>query len=190
MGVSRPAALLAVLLVLLLPGCTTKAGLRVAKPSDLPSSQAPSPHSETDATYANELGDLHEQAVTMANMASSRPVPAAVRDLAGRVSRTRLPAMVALDALRRSWGVERRRSEGGGTSAEVTDRQMSRLGTLEGSEFEDLWLRWMTANYRSAIALSRSEVDQGRSLQGRKYAAWVLDELEPDLQALDALARP
>jgi uncharacterized protein (DUF305 family) len=188
---SRPSALLVVLLMLLVPGCTTRTELRQGSLSDLPSPRGPAPHSRADASYANELGDLHEQAVEMATMVDSgKPVSAAVRDLAARVSRTRLPAMVSLDALRGSWHVKRRRGEGPLVPGRMTDRQLTRLRALGGSELEGAWLDRMVRNYRGAVALSRSELERGSSPEARRYAAWVLDELEADLRALKALRRP
>jgi uncharacterized protein (DUF305 family) len=97
--------------------------------------------------------------------------------------------MVSLDALRGSWRVERRRGEGL-VPGRLTDRQMTRLRALRGSEFQGVWLDRMVRNYRGAVALSRPELDRGSSPEARRYAAWVLDELEADLRALKALRRP
>ena len=173
------------LLLLLGAGCTTKTEIRTADTGERPTSRAPSPHNDTDTAYAHEMGTMHEQAVEMASMVGGKRVSTALGDLAAQVHRTRLSWMVSLDALRGSWGVERHASDFHGNPGELTPRQMSELHELEGSEFEELWLERMIGNYRTAIAMSRAELDLGLSVEGREHARQVVEDLEADLQALE-----
>jgi uncharacterized protein (DUF305 family) len=185
--VSRLTAPLVVVLLLLGAGCTTKTEIRPADPADFPTATAPSPHNETDAAYARALGVLHEQAVDLAGLARGRETSAAVGDLAAQVQRTRLSWMVSLDALRGSWGVEPPASDYLGNPGEVSRRQLAQLNRLDGPELEARWLARMIANYRSSIALSRTELDLGVSEAGRQYATQVIADLEADLEALERL---
>ena len=180
-SVSRPSAMVVVLLLLVCAGCTTKTEIRAADPGEFPTSREPSPHNDADATYARALGVLHDQAIELVGLARGRETSGAVDELADQVRDTRIRWMVSLDALRGTWGVEAPASDYLGNPGEVSRRQMAQLHGLDSPEFEDRWLERLVANYRSSIALSRTELDLGRSDEGREYARQVIEDLEADL---------
>jgi uncharacterized protein (DUF305 family) len=181
---SRPVALLGVLLLLLGTGCTTKTEIRAADPAQFPTSREPSPHNHVDAAYARSLGVLHEQAVYLADLPDGE-VATTLRDLTDRVRRTRIPWMTSLDVVRHRWGVEPHEGELLGIPGELTAQQLAELSALEGAEFEERWLEQMIANYRSSLALSEDELLRGLNSEGRQYAEQILGDLRADLAALE-----
>lgn len=188
-SVSRLTVPLVVVLLLLGAGCTTKTEIRSGGTADFPTATAPSPHNEADATYAQALGVLHEQAIDLAGLPDEN-VAATLSDLTARVRRTRIPWMTSLDVVRHRWGVERHEGGYHGIPGELTARQLAELSTLDGPDFEELWLERMVANYRGSIALSTDELRRGLNAEGRQYAEQILSDLRADLEALERHAEP
>ncbi|HSE08119.1 MAG TPA: DUF305 domain-containing protein [Nocardioidaceae bacterium] len=183
---SRPVALLVVLLVAVGSGCTTKAEIRTGELPDRPTATRSSPHNAADASYAQQLGFLHDQAFELAREAASREeVSPQLGDLADRVRETRVRGMVTLDVLRGTWGVDRLASDFDAVPGALTGRDVRQLRRLDGPAFERLWLERLTDNYEGSIALSQDLLDTGLSVEGQKYAQWLVVELQEDLEALE-----
>ncbi len=181
----RPLALVAVLLLALGTGCTTKTEVRAGEMPAGPRSGPPLPHNATDEAYSHELFNMHQQAVDMADMVGGKEVSGTVRELAAEVGRSRIQQMQALAYLAQSWGIKPHTGDFHGNPGELTRVDLQDLSELDGPAFEDQWLARMTDNYRGSAAMSRAELDGGLSVEGRQYARDAIEALEAVLEELE-----
>jgi uncharacterized protein (DUF305 family) len=196
--VPRRIALPVVLLLVLGTGCATNAetgpggggssaGASAGSPESPGSSQAGAGRNETDEAYVHELSAMHQQAISMVAMVSSKEVSDSVRDLADEIGRSRSEEAADLARTQRRWGLAPH-ADYHGNPGELTMRQMSDLYDLDGAEFEEQWLLKMAANHRTAVAMSQAEVDSGLDLAVRELARSLVKVQGAHLDALEQLA--
>lgn len=191
MGVSRPSGLLAVLLLLLAAGCTTKMelsvsedvisqsaappGVRPGAPETAPPPAGPpwsggAVHNEQDLDYVRDMGRLHPQAIRMAYLAQLESVSPAVLALATKIRDHRFEEMTHVTYLAAVWHAGHFGRRSGMVPGELTERQLRELEALEGRAFERRWVAHLDANRSAVVALSRVEIERGRNASARAFA--------------------
>src|SRR5512134_2248101 len=85
----RPTALVVVPLLLLGPGCTTKAELSTPERAAAAPPRVGAERNETDEAYVHELSAMHPKAISMSVMVANMQVPASLRDLAAEIGESR-----------------------------------------------------------------------------------------------------
>lgn len=189
----RPTALVVVPLLLLGPGCTTKAELSTPELADGAGATTASPRvgaerNETDEAYVHELSAMHQQAISMSVMVANKQVPASLRDLAVEIGESRSEELRDLTGILARWDVKPHGADFHGNPGELTSREMSDLYGLDGEQFEERWLDRMAANHRTAVAMSEAEVDRGLNLALRELARRMVRVQGEQLDALEGLA--
>lgn len=191
-GMSRPAALLVVLL--LLAGCTTETRLEVDEAPALGGASGTTPdegvgagavegadeHNDHDEAFVRGGWRLHRQAIQMAWLAENKRVSPAVRVVARKVRETRFEESKGYVDLSAVWmlGILSWRRDV--LPGELTKRQMSTLERLDGRAFDRRWVASMTANRKGAEALCRAEVEHGRSISAQELARRFLLVTSPE----------
>lgn len=122
-------------------------------------------HSDDDVMFAQMMIPHHEQAVKLAAMVPERSTNPAVTQLAATISGEQQPEITAMQALLLQWDVDPHTMPDHGMSMPgmVDDATMARLGTLNGQEFDTLWLQSMISHHQGAIEMANTEIAKGKS---------------------------
>jgi len=135
--------------------------------SAAPTSQAVAAHNADDVMFAQMMIPHHQQAIDLATMAAIHTTNQAVRTLAGRIADEQQPEIDAMKALLLQWDVDPAMGDHSGHGASmqgmVDDATMTKLKSLNGPEFDTLWLQAMIGHHQGAIEMAKTEIAKGRS---------------------------
>jgi uncharacterized protein (DUF305 family) len=125
-------------------------------------------HNADDVMFAQMMIQHHQQAVDLAAMAAVHTTNQAVRILAAKISAEQQPEIQAMKALLLQWDVDPNAmgDHGGHGSAMqgiVDDATMTKLKSLNGPEFDTLWLQAMIGHHQGAIDMAKTEIAKGQS---------------------------
>jgi uncharacterized protein (DUF305 family) len=125
-------------------------------------------HNADDVMFAQMMIQHHQQAVDLAAMAAVHTTNQAVRILAAKISAEQQPEIQAMKALLLQWDVDPNAmgDHGGHGSAMqgmVDDATMTKLKSLNGPQFDTLWLQAMIGHHQGAIDMAKTEIAKGQS---------------------------
>jgi uncharacterized protein (DUF305 family) len=136
----------------------------------------------------------HQQAVDMAGMAAEKATDPTVKDLATRIAAAQDPEIQQLTDMLDQWGASPEPSmehgEGhGGTPGEgmMTDEQMQQLEQASGADFDRLWVQLMLQHHEGAVAMAKTELEQGSSADAKALAQQIVETQEAEISELQAL---
>lgn len=144
----RPTALVVVPLLLLGPGCTTKAELSTPERANGAAAATASPRvgaerNETDEAYVHELSAMHQQAISMSVMVANKQVPASLRDLAAEIGESRSEELRDLTGILARWDVKPHGADFHGNPGELTARESpTSTASTESSSRRGGWTGW------------------------------------------------
>ncbi len=132
-----------------------------------PTANAPvAAHNAQDVMFAQTMIPHHEQALELAALVPGRTTNPAVTKLADTVAAQQQPEITAMKALLAQWEVDpHQMGDHGGMSMTgmVDDATMAKLTSLQGKEFDTLWLQSMIGHHQGAIEMANAEVAAGQS---------------------------
>ena len=159
-------------------------------------------HNAADATFAQGMIPHHEQAVMMAEMASSRAKSPAVKALAAQIQAAQDPEITTMTGWLTSWGQPTAESGmggmGGGTAGHsdhgmgstggmMSDADMAKLSTLTGAAFDREFLTMMTAHHNGAIAMARTQLTQGQFQPAKDLAQNIITSQTAQIATMKTL---
>jgi uncharacterized protein (DUF305 family) len=185
------AALAAAATVLLLSSCTSPesdghADHQHGSESSTASAtagQQPAAFNDADVSFVTDMIPHHQQAVAMSALVPDRSTDPAVLKLAADISAEQGPEIETMKAFLVQW------KGGSGTAPEsdghsgmegmqmpgmVDDGTMSRLESLKGAEFDQLWLQSMIGHHEGAIGMSNTELAGGANADAKKLAQEIV----------------
>lgn len=131
-------------------------------------------HDAADVAFATQMIPHHRQAVKMAALVEDRTSDADVRALADDIAAAQEPEIETMTGWLESWG-EDVPSAGddhaghdmsgdgmAGMPGMMSGAEMDQLEAARGAAFDRLWLTMMVEHHRGAVAMARTEVDEGR----------------------------
>jgi len=135
--------------------------------SSTTSSATVAAHNADDIMFAQMMIPHHQQAIDLATMASIHTTNQAVRTLAAKIADEQQPEIDAMKALLLQWEVDPAMGDHSGHGATmqgmVDDATMTKLKSLNGPEFDTLWLQAMIGHHQGAIEMAKTEIAKGRS---------------------------
>ena len=158
------------------------------------SAEQGSAHNSADVMFAQMMIPHHEQAVELGAMAPEHTSDQALIKLAGAVLTQQQPEINAMKATLAQWGVnpDQPADHAGHTMSGMVDAAtMAKLRTLQGPEFDKLWLKSMIGHHEGAIDMAKSEVNDGKSQEMLTIANGIIagqqTEIDQMKQMLAAL---
>ncbi|WP_179470332.1 DUF305 domain-containing protein [Mycolicibacterium vinylchloridicum] len=132
-------------------------------------------HNADDIMFAQMMIPHHEQAVELAGLASEHSTNQAVLTLASTISAEQQPEINAMKALLLQWDVDPNATgdhdgHGAGMQGMVDDATMAKLKSLNGPEFDTLWLQAMIGHHQGAIEMAKAEIANGQSVDMKAMA--------------------
>ncbi|WP_431237956.1 DUF305 domain-containing protein [Mycolicibacterium aichiense] len=136
--------------------------------STAPASHAVAAHNADDVMFAQMMIPHHQQAVDLAAIAAVHTTNQAVRTLAGKISDEQQPEIQAMKALLLQWDVDPdatgdHSGHGAAMQGMVDDATMTKLKSLNGPQFDTLWLQAMIGHHQGAIEMAKAEIANGQS---------------------------
>jgi uncharacterized protein (DUF305 family) len=127
-------------------------------------------HNADDIGFAQMMIPHHQQAIDLGAMAAVHTTNQAVRILAAKIAGEQQPEVDAMKALLLQWDVDPNamgeHSGHGGAAMQgmVDDATMTKLRSLNGPQFDTLWLQAMINHHQGAIEMAKAEIANGKSV--------------------------
>jgi uncharacterized protein (DUF305 family) len=162
--------------------------------SSTTSTSAAAEHNDQDIAFAQGMVPHHQQAIDMAKMAAEKGTDPKVKDLASRVQNAQDPEIQQLNGMLERWGAPTTGSsmpgmDHGGMSGEgmMTDEQMQQLEQATGADFDRMWLTMMIEHHQGAVAMAKTEVEQGSDADATALAQEIIDAQEAEITEMQGM---
>lgn len=161
--------------------------------------QAAAEHNEADVRFAQQMIPHHAQAVRMAELAPTRAASAEVKKLASAIQAAQQPEIDQLNAMLARWGAPAAMPgmdhgmahgaghDSGGMAGMMTDADMGRLGQAKAAEFDRQFLTMMIAHHEGAVAMSATELRDGRDAEAKALAQKITDAQRAEIDQMRRL---
>jgi uncharacterized protein (DUF305 family) len=181
--------------VLLAVGLLTACGGspdRHAAGSSANQTSEPANHNASDIAFARNMIPHHEQAVQMAQMVPTNTTNRQVIALANHIISTQLPEVQAFRAKLMQWPETQdthdvRGHDGRGLPGMVDQATMAKLQSLNGAEFDRLWLTSMIAQHRGAVATAQDELAHGRDADVMYLARTIIADQQAEINQMQQI---
>ena len=122
-------------------------------------------HNSDDVMFAQMMIPHHEQAVELSAMAPQHTNNTELIKLSGEVLKQQQPEINTMKADLIEWGVnpDDPTARGGHMTGMVDEATLAKLKTLQGAEFDKLWLQSMISHHEGAIEMAKSEIANGKN---------------------------
>jgi uncharacterized protein (DUF305 family) len=163
--------------------------------SSQPSASAqPAGFNDADVAFATNMIPHHQQAVEMAALVPDRSTNPQVIKLAADISAAQGPEIETMKVFLVQWqegsdtNPEGHQGHGGtdgmGMPGMVDDGTMSRLESLKGAEFDQLWLQSMIAHHEGAIGMANTEIAGGVNVDAKRLAQEIVTAQEAEINQM------
>ena len=137
------------------------------------SEQTDDSHNEADVTFAQSMIVHHRQALEMSELARDRAQGENVREFAAGIEAAQAPEIELMSGWLEGWGedVPSADEEHAGMDMDGMDtpggpgmmstEEMSALAEASGAEFDRLFLELMIVHHEGAVAMARTELEEG-----------------------------
>ena len=191
---ARIAAVLAALLAaLFLSSCSSPAsdGHADHEHTDEPSVTAsPAGYNADDVAFATNMIPHHQQAVEMSALVPDRSTNPEVIELASRISAAQGPEIETMKVFLVQWKENPDASTGHGghgnmpMSGMVDEATMAKLESLNGAEFDTLWLQSMIGHHQGAIEMAKAEIANGENVDAIGLAKTIIDAQQAEIDQM------
>lgn len=129
----------------------------------------PAGYNAHDVAFATNMISHHQQGIQLAGMVPQHSVGSDVIAFAAKSSAALESDIAVLRVLRVQWDENPDAkasggSHGGTLTGMVDDATIAKLGSLHGSEFDELWLQSMTRFAQGAIEMADAEIANGQNV--------------------------
>ena len=172
-----------------------------AHPTDESSSTAAPPgFNADDHAFATNMIPHHEQAIELAAMAPEHSTDSELIALAAKISAAQEPEIKALRVFLVQWdenpddnashgGAGGHGGDGGhgAMAGMVDDATMAKLQSLQGAEFDTLWLQSMISHHQGAIEMAKAEVANGQNVDIKRMAQTMVDTQQAEITQMNQM---
>ncbi len=164
--------------------------------STAPSAEAGVEFNDADVTFVTDMYPHHAQALEMATMVDGRSTNQAVIDLATQIKGAQQPEMDTMTELLTSFGKPAPSTDtmggmdmSGSTamSGMMSADDMTRLGTLSGTEFDKTWLTMMTEHHAGAVEMANTELSDGANADAKALATDIIAAQNAEIETMKGL---
>ncbi len=183
------AVLAAVAAALFLSSCSSPAsdGHTDHQHSDQPViTGQPAGYNADDVAFATNMIPHHQQAVDLSAMVPDRSTNAELIALAQQISGAQQPEIDVMKVFLVQWNENPDTSSGheghGSTMAGMVDAAtMTKMESLNGAEFDKLWLESMISHHQGAIEMARAEIANGDNVDAKALADKIVATQEAEI---------
>jgi uncharacterized protein (DUF305 family) len=161
-----------------------------------PAAQPPANHNSADVTFADKMIPHHRQALDMSALVPSRTTNHELIVMAKQIALEQQAQIDTLQGLLHEWGEPSAPHQMAGMDpgmdmdGMVDAATMAKLPTLNGAEFDDLWLRSMITHHQGAVAMAEPEIAHGQDPAAVKMAKIIVDWQQLEIGRMHAMLGP
>jgi uncharacterized protein (DUF305 family) len=138
-----------------------------------------------DAMFAAMMIPHHEQAVEMSDIVLAKSdVDPKVADLARTIKDAQSPEIERMRAWLKAWGTDEGMGEDHGMGGMMSDADLAALEAAAGTEASRLFLTQMIAHHEGAVAMARTEIDEGRNADAVALARAVVSAQQAEIDRM------
>jgi uncharacterized protein (DUF305 family) len=201
---SRTARILTVLIALaaalFLSACTSTTGTAGDGHTDHEHSDEPAVtgqpagHNADDVAFVTDMIPHHAQAVEMSALVPERSTNPQVIELAAQISAAQQPEIDVMKVFLVQWKENPETDsghEGHGSTMQgmVDDATMTKLRSLQGAEFDTLWLQSMIGHHQGAIEMAKAELANGENVDAKRLAQTIIDTQQAEIGRMDEMLK-
>ncbi|SNQ49905.1 conserved exported hypothetical protein [Frankia canadensis] len=151
-------------------------------------------HNTADITFAQNMIPHHQQAIAMADLASTRAHNPEVKALAQQIRRAQAPEIATMTDWLTTWhqpitpahstpgmgghgmgehgmgGTGSATPMPGGMAGMMSDTDMTKMSMATGQAFDRMFLTMMIMHHQGAVAMAKAEIRDGRYAPAKKLA--------------------
>jgi uncharacterized protein (DUF305 family) len=150
----------------------------------------PGGFNDADVAFASEMIPHHLQALQLVRMVEARHVDPDLSALAAQIRSTQAVEVQSMTTWLGDWNrpvPSGEPSAGTGRPGAVTAADLAAVEAASGREFEDRWLRLMIRHHEDAIAMARTENQDGRYPYARALAQTVQVSQGSEIRTMRAM---
>ncbi len=188
-----------------LAGCSADAGsgssdassTQAVNPSNSGTSSSSVPAASTqfndaDTMFAQLMIPHHAQAVAMSEtMLRKEDLPTTVTDLATKIKAAQGPEIEKMTSWLASWGQPTQMpadmASGHSMSGMVSEDDMARLESAQGTEAAKLFLTQMIAHHEGAVAMAKTETTGGKNADAVQLSKEIVSSQETEIHEMKHL---
>ena len=146
----------------------------------------PAGYNADDVAFATNMIPHHQQAVEMSALVPDRSTNPEVIALAAKVSAAQQPEIETMKVFLVQWNENPDTNSGHsghGAPMEgmVDEAAMSKLESLNGPEFDTLWLQSMVSHHQGAIEMAKAEIANGENVDAKRLAQTIIDTQDAEI---------
>jgi uncharacterized protein (DUF305 family) len=139
-----------------------------------------------DVAFATNMIPHHQQAVELSALVPDRSTNSELIELAKQISAAQGPEIEIMKVLLVQWkenadtGAEHG-GHGGTMAGMVDEATMTKLKSLNGAEFDTLWLQSMISHHQGAIEMAKAEIANGENVDAKGLAQTIIDTQQAEV---------
>jgi uncharacterized protein (DUF305 family) len=146
----------------------------------------PAGYNADDVAFATNMIPHHQQAVDLSALVPDRSTNADVVGLAQQISAAQQPEINVMKVFLVQWNENPDANSGhaghGNTMQGMVDETtMTKLKSLNGAEFDKLWLESMISHHQGAIEMAKAEVANGDNVDAKALAKTIVTTQEAEI---------
>ena len=167
----RPLLALGLLVVLLLAGCGSS-----------------SAHDDADVAFATQMVPHHRQAVQMSDVLLTKTgVDPDVLALATQIKGEQAPEITQMTGWLSDWGTPAPSGGMDGMDGMMSASEMDAFGSASGKQAQTLFLQGMITHHQGAIAMAKTESEQGRNADAKALASSIMTSQQAEIDRMEQL---
>ena len=187
------AALVALAAALFVSACSEQAGSSSDghadhQQSDQPLVSAqPAGYNADDVAFATNMIPHHQQAIDLSALVPERSTNPELTKLASDIAAAQGPEIETMKVFLVQWNENPDTNTGSGHGGHgamqgmVDEPTMARLASLNGAEFDTLWLQSMIGHHEGAIEMAKAEVANGENVDAKGMANDIITTQQAEI---------
>ena len=154
--------------------------------SESSAAASPADNNAADVTFVTGMIPHHQQAVEMSALVPQRSTDPAVIKLASDISAAQGPEIETMKVFLVQWNAgedtDHDAHQGGmDMQGMVDDATMTRLQSLNGAEFDKLWLQSMVGHHEGAVTMANTEIANGANPDAKVLAQQIVTAQQAEI---------
>jgi len=153
--------------------------------------ETPAGFNADDVSFASMMIPHHEQAVQLSALVPGRSTNPELTALAKQITDAQQPEIDTMKAFLVQWNQGDGNEHSGHGAMDmagmVDDATMAKLQTLNGAEFDRLWLTSMIGHHRGAIEMAKAELAKGTNADAKTLAQQIITSQQTEIDQMQKM---
>jgi uncharacterized protein (DUF305 family) len=146
----------------------------------------PAGYNADDVAFATNMIPHHQQAVELSSLVPDRSTNPALVKLAADITAAQQPEIETMTVFLVQWNENPDTDTGDGghgmtMQGMVDDATVAKLVSLNGTEFDTLWLESMISHHQGAIEMAKAEIANGEHVDAVGLARHIVDMQQAEI---------